>query len=75
MFNEDFADRILIFDAAAAIRYAEVATIRRRAGRPIATLDAQIAATAFVAGAVVATRNVRDFEGCGLSLVDPWVAL
>jgi toxin FitB len=74
MFNEDLADRILVFDAAAAVRYAEVATIRRRAGRPIALLDAQIAATALVAGAAVATRNVRDFDGCGLTLVDPWAA-
>jgi predicted nucleic acid-binding protein len=74
MFNEDFADRILVFDAAAAVRYAEVAAIRRRAGRPIATLDAQIAATALVAGAAVATRNVKDFEGCGLTLVNPWTA-
>jgi toxin FitB len=72
MFNEDFPRRILAFDAAAAVRYAEVATMRRRAGRPIATLDAQIAATALVAGAAVATRNVRDFEECGLTLVDPW---
>jgi toxin FitB len=74
MFNEDFADRILVFDAAAAVRYAEVATIRRRTGRPIATPDAQIAATALVAGATVATRNIRDFEDCGLTLVDPWAA-
>jgi predicted nucleic acid-binding protein len=23
-------------------------------------------------GATLATRNVRDFEGCGITLVDPW---
>ncbi len=74
MLREEFPQRILVFDAAAAARYAEVSTRRRRAGRPISTLDAQIAATALAAGAAIATRNVRDFEGCGLPLIDPWVA-
>ena len=34
--------------------------------------DAQIAAIAVSARASVATRNVADFEGCGLKVVDPW---
>jgi predicted nucleic acid-binding protein len=24
---------------------------------------------------VVATRNTRDFEGCGVKLIDPWRAI
>jgi predicted nucleic acid-binding protein len=36
--------------------------------------DAQIAAIAAVAGATVATRNVDDFEGCGIAVVNPWNA-
>jgi predicted nucleic acid-binding protein len=35
-------------------------------------LDAQIAATALTAGAAVATRNLADFAGCGLDVIDPW---
>jgi predicted nucleic acid-binding protein len=47
--------------------------IRRRAqGRPIADLDAQIAAIAQCCGAILATRNSADFEGCGIRLVNPW---
>jgi predicted nucleic acid-binding protein len=23
-------------------------------------------------GATLATRNVRDFEGCGVEVIDPW---
>ena len=34
--------------------------------------DAQIAAIAKSAGAGIATRNVPDFEGCGIKVVDPW---
>lgn len=73
MFEEDFADRILPFDSAAARAYAAVAAERRRAGRPISQFDAQIAGIARSRGAAIATRNVRDFAGCGIELHDPWV--
>lgn len=69
---EDFEGRILPFDTDAAKTYAEIASMRRAAGRPIADADCQIAAIARAAGAVVATRNLRDFEGCGVDLVNPW---
>ena len=67
-----FVGRILPFDRAAANAYAEVASARRRIGRPISTLDAQIAAIARAHGASVATRNVADFADCGIDVVDPW---
>lgn len=69
---EDFEGRILPFDTDAAKTYAEIASMRRAAGRPIADADCQIAAIARAARAVVATRNLRDFEGCGIDLVNPW---
>jgi len=72
MFAEDFSGRILGFGPEAAPRYAQIASDRRRAGRPISHFDGQIAAIARVAGAALATRNVSDFEGCGVTLVDPW---
>jgi predicted nucleic acid-binding protein len=34
--------------------------------------DALIAATALVHNMTVVTRNVRDFEGTGIVVVDPW---
>lgn len=72
MFAEDFAQRILAFDSAAVPGYVNVVCNRRAAGRPISQFDAQIAAIALRHGDKLATRNVSDFEGCGLSLVDPW---
>src|SRR6266705_2999759 len=47
---------------------------RRRAGRPISHFDAQIAAIARSAGAAVATRDVADYHGCGVEVIDPWEA-
>jgi len=72
MLTEDFRDRILPFDAAAAIAFAQIAADRRRVGRPISQADAQIAAVARSRGAVLASRNIPDFEGCGLELINPW---
>jgi toxin FitB len=72
MFTEDFAGRVVGFGGDASLPYARIASERRRAGRPISHFDAQIAAIAQACGASVATRNVKDFEGCGIKIVDPW---
>jgi len=72
MFDEDFAGRVLPFGSHAAHAYADIAAVRRHAGRPISQFDAQIAAIASAAGAGIATRNVADFEGCGIRVIDPW---
>ena len=47
---------------------------RRRAGRPISHFDAQIAAVARSAGAGIATRNVADYDSCGVQVINPWEA-
>ncbi len=72
MFEEDFAGHILPFDIAAAYQFAEIASERRQSGRPISQFDAQIAAIARSRGAALSTRNIRDFEGCGLQVFNPW---
>jgi predicted nucleic acid-binding protein len=72
MFNEDFGERILPFGSAAAHAYADIAGARHRAGLPIASFDAQIAAIAHSTGATVATRNTKDFDRCGIGVVNPW---
>ena len=72
MFEEEFAGRILPFGSDAALPYARIAAERRRAGRPISHFDAQIAAIAHSAGAAVASRNVADFDGCGIEVINPW---
>lgn len=72
IFAEDLGGRVLPFDRDAADVYATIATTRRRAGRPISQFDAQIAAISISRGAMLATRNVADFEGIDLPVVNPW---
>jgi predicted nucleic acid-binding protein len=43
-------------------------------GRTADPIDALIAASALVRDAVIASRNVRDFEPLGVGVVDPWAA-
>jgi predicted nucleic acid-binding protein len=72
MFAEDFAGLILQFNGAAGARCAGIAVNRRRSGNPIGVLDALIAAIALAVGANIATRDTRGFEGCGLTVINPW---
>ena len=72
MLASDFQNNVLSFDSAAARVYADFAAHRRAAGRPIAHADCQIAAVAYSANAMLATRNVRDFAGLALHVVDPF---
>jgi predicted nucleic acid-binding protein len=41
-------------------------------GRPRTQADMLIGATALVHGLTLVTRNVRDFEGSGVALLDPF---
>lgn len=74
MLEEDFAQRVLPFDRAAASAFAVIASGRRKKGGPISEFDAQIAAVARIHGAAVATRNADDFRDCGIGVIDPWTA-
>ena len=72
MFAEDLAGRVFGFESDAARAFSKIAAHRRALGRPISHADAQIAAIAQVRGAKLATRNVADFDDCGVDAVDPW---
>lgn len=67
-----FRGRILPFDLEAAEAFADITVARSRAGRWIAIMDATILAVAKARDAALATRNVIDFEGCGVQIIDPW---
>ena len=72
MLTNTFSDRILVFDRGAARRYATIAADRRARGLSVDHPDCQIAAIAVSVGAAVATRNVSDFEGSGIDVINPW---
>ena len=72
LFTDDFGGRVLPFDADAAAAYADMLAACRGAGRPVGTIDLMLAAIARVRNAGVVTRNVADFEGVGLRIINPW---
>ena len=48
---------------------------RTRIGRPLEGFDGLIAAIALSRNAAIATRNVNDFDGCGIDVINPWSPL
>jgi toxin FitB len=72
VFAERFPRRILPFDEASARLFAMIVSQRESIGRPVSQSDAMIVAIARSRNAAVATCNTRDFEGCGVRLINPW---
>ncbi|MBK8454192.1 MAG: type II toxin-antitoxin system VapC family toxin [Thiofilum sp.] len=69
---QGFSERVLDFTAEAALHYADIMAYRRSLGLPMSVPDGQIAALARLKRFTLATRNVKDFEECGLMLVNPF---
>lgn len=72
IFANAFDGRVLPFDSEAATAYAAIFAVRKRGGRPTAPHDLMSAAIARANGASMVTRDVGGFEGCGLTLINPW---
>ncbi|GAA2134373.1 type II toxin-antitoxin system VapC family toxin [Glycomyces algeriensis] len=72
MLQEFFSGRVLPYDHAAAQHYAIISVKRSAAGLPIDKPDAQIAAICAARGFTLATRNIKDFIGTGIELINPW---
>jgi len=67
-----FKQRIRVFGYEEAIVAAQLRTLRDDIGQPLSFADAQIAAIARVHDFAIATRNIKDFENCGLHLINPF---
>ena len=72
LLQEDFADRLLPFESRAARAFGEIFQRRKRLNGKDDPVDCQIAAIAKVHGLKLATRNVKDFDGCGIEIINPW---
>jgi len=64
-----FSGRILGIDVAVADRWGRMVAA---AGRPLPAIDSLLAATAAHHGFILVTRNLRDVQGLGVQVVDPW---
>jgi predicted nucleic acid-binding protein len=60
------------FDMACGQTYGRIIAARRVIGHPISTEDGMIAAICLSQNLPLATRNVRDFDDLGLTLINPW---
>jgi toxin FitB len=67
-----FERRVLAIDEAVAEHWGRIVARREAAGRPIAAMDAFLAATAQVHGLTLVTRNAGDFEAAVKAIVNPW---
>jgi toxin FitB len=67
-----FTNKILPFGLAEASAAAAFQSQRNAAGRPVQSLDILIAGTALAHNMTLATRNIKDFDGAGLKLLNPW---
>jgi len=64
-----FAGRILPVDVAVADCWGRLLAA---AGRPLPTIDSLLAATALAHQSVMVTRNTPDFQGLGVTVLNPW---
>ena len=67
-----FDQRVLAYDESAARIYGELMGDRKELGLPMSVPDGQIAAVARRHRLAVATRNVLDFENCGVDVINPF---
>lgn len=66
-----FTGRILPVDAAVADRWGRLLA---QAKRPLPAIDSLLAATALAHDLMLVTRNVKDFAGLPVQVLDPWTA-
>jgi len=68
-------ERSYSYDEQAARALPAIMAARRTIGREVSKpVDAMIAAVAASRGMAVATRNISDFTGMGVELINPWDA-
>ena len=69
-----FSGRVLPIDAGIADRWGILTADARKKGVGLATIDGLLAATALHFNLTLVSRNVNDFAGTPVLLLDPWTA-
>lgn len=72
VFNTFIADRVVPFDVSAAEEAAKIYAMPANRHHDSGVIDFQIAGIARACQARLATRNVKDFKGLGVKLINPW---
>lgn len=71
--TERFRGRILGIDQQIALTWGQNQAASEQSGRPMPVIDGLLAATAAASRATLVTRNVADFEGSSIEVVNPWI--
>lgn len=69
---ERFENRVVPVDQAVALAWGDLMAVAKRMGRGLSSMDGLIAATAIAHDFTLASRNIKDFDGFGMTLFDPW---
>lgn len=69
-----YRGRVLDFDIQAAVQFGRITAQREQSGLRLEPMDAMIAAVALANRMTLVTRNIDDFAGIGLKLIDPFAA-
>jgi toxin FitB len=56
-----------------ALKWGELTARSEREGIILPVLDGLIAATAYVHGAILVTRNTKDFQSANIQVLNPWL--
>ncbi|WP_114217214.1 type II toxin-antitoxin system VapC family toxin [Ochrobactrum sp. 3-3] len=68
-----FEQRVLPVDEAVALAWGDLMGLAKRRGRGLSSMDGLIGATAIAQSLTLATRNIKDFDGFGIDLYNPWM--
>ena len=68
-----FERRVVPVDEGVALAWGDLMGEAKRSGRGMSSMDGLIVATAIAHGLILATRNIKDFEGFGIDLINPWI--
>jgi predicted nucleic acid-binding protein len=69
-----FRERLLAIDGIVAATWGRLAGEAEARGETLPVIDGLIAATALAHGLAVVTRNIGDFQRCGVRCVNPWLS-
>lgn len=67
-----FRNRIIGINLEVANEWGKVLASSEKVGRPLPAIDTLIAVSAIINGMTVVTRNIKDIEGTGAALINPW---
>jgi predicted nucleic acid-binding protein len=67
-----FENKILPVDLSAMQIWGTLTARMESAGKPMGVMDSLIAASALSQNLILVTRNIKDFSGTNLQLINPW---